>query len=596
MATFSEDILQSYYDTRNYEGAIDYLSSFQGKDYSSQVQINNIISNLKVKAAKQKSYVNSLGEDNYEAFEFMQGVNGNGTIPYNRNITYQDGTVVKYRNKWGQEYTKNLNSLKSNNGNDITSIAIDINGEDNFNKFKSELGIENINNNDLGITYKALGNDQHRIIVSKANNNLYKTVNAANRITERNFWDIFNNIGSYVTAGTTTGGVGGGLIAGPLGVVAGGLLGAGTGLLTGAIDESIKAVTNRNRLNVKGLDANGNIYSEDEFNSSNLKKAISTVNDAKEIYDKALSNYQKETNFTSESVETQFLGAGHAEAYDAKRRGLINQATYDAIVKNWHDAYDTLIRRADFAQYPVYAWSLDSGQGKVLTKINNTDAPDLQAEVLSAMKDGRVDYGLSIINGELGTKIVITPEPEKSGSNWSKKKGEVYKEIFIPGLHDGTAEDAFNRDTKTMSAKQNADMKRWNYELNLTNGATVGYNQIYGSYKKTYKNGEEQFTSIPEAELLYNLNESNVIDQSVNEVLANLDNNGKLFDRAKDGSLIEISIDQMLLILSTAGANELYPQGSITDSQRVLLQNELYKKMRNKFDAQYKTIKQNRNS
>ena len=95
------------------------------------------------------------------------------------------------------------------------------------------------------------------------------------------------------------------------------------------------------------------------------------VNRANEIYSEINENKEKEQTFTTETVVTQFLGAGHAEAFKALQQGKIDQTTYDKITKNWEDAYDRLVSGADFTKHEVYAWSADSGEGVNLAKVEN---------------------------------------------------------------------------------------------------------------------------------------------------------------------------------------------------------------------------------
>lgn len=584
MANIDKQVLQSYYDSRNYAAAAEYLRTATAKDYRSQQQLNAHIRQLERDAAIQKSLYANLDSSQKEAYEFMQGLNGTGTIPRNRNITV-NGVKTKQTNNYGTNYLNYMNSLKSNDGTALDRIAVDINSDDDLALLSSTLGFDNINSNDMGISYQALGEGKHRVIISRDNKNLYKVLNAVNNISSRSGWDIVDNI-----AGKTAMMAGMGAAAGApfaaVGALPGAIIGAGVGLVGGIGEEIYNATSNSNRFDIYGVDPKGNIYSTNDFNYENLEAAMDEVNKANEIYSEINENKEKEQTFTTETVVTQFLGAGHAEAFKALQQGKIDQATYDKITKNWEDAYDRLVSGADFTKHEVYAWSADSGEGVNLTKVDNANIPDLKGEVLLAMKDGRVSKSLCVKDGEIGTLLTITPQTGKDG-DWSDAKGAVQKQIFIQGLFEGTAEQAFEADTKSKAARQNADMKRWNYEQKLPNGVTVGYSAGTPYIKSPDENGKMAISTISEDDMVRNLNESAILENSVLEVLANLDENDELPYQTINGKRVRPSVESMLNAYSIAATNEMYPKGSTTERERIQYQNNMYNAMRALYDRYY---------
>lgn len=238
--------------------------------------------------------------------------------------------------------------------------------------------------------------------------------------------------------------------------------------------------------------------------------------------------------------------------------------------------YDTLINQADFTQKEVYAWSADSGEGVNLKSVKNELIPDLKGEVMAAMHDNRLTYSLCVSDGELGTLITIAPKAQSGDdkTDWSKKKGEVQKQIWIKGLFEGTAEKAFESDTKTKAARDNADMKKFNYELSLVNGKTVGYKPGTGAYSKTTdKNGNTIYNSISEEEMIHNLNENNIIEEGALAALNSLNNDSNNYNTS--------NIMDRINSLAISATNELYPQGSATDTEREYYANEIYRTMAN---------------
>lgn len=584
MAEINQQILQQYYDTRNYAAAAEYLKTATAKDYRSQQQLNAHIRQLERDAAIQKSIYNGLDDDQKEAYAFMQGLNGVGTIPRNRTITI-NGVKTKEVNRYGTNYLNYMSSLKSNDGTALDRIAIDINSEDDLSRLTSTLGLQNINSNDMGISYQPLVNGKHRIILSRDNKNLYKVLSAVENISSRSGWDILNNIVEKTVLGTGMGAAGGAVVGG-VGAGPGAVVGAGVGLGTGVGEEIVNSLIGSDRFNIYGVAPSGNVYSTDEFNYDNLEAAMEEVSKANDIYKDINLVKESQQTFTTKTVVTQFLGAGHAEAFKALQQGKIDPTTYDKIAQNWEDAYDRLISGADFTKHEVYAWSADSGKGVNLTKVDNADVPDLKGEVLLAMKEGRVSKALCIKDGEIGTLLTIDPQKDKDGK-WSKGKGDIQKQIFIQGLFEGTAEQAFEADTKSKAARQNADMKRWNYEQKLSTGVTVGYSEGSPYMKAPDAKGNMFISSISEEDMVRNLNENAILENSVLEVLANIDENGELPYQTINGRRVRPTIESMLNAYSIAATNELYPKGSTTERERIQYQNNMYNAMQALYNRYY---------
>lgn len=584
MADINQEILQQYYDSRNYAAAAEYLKTATAKDYRSQQQLNAHIRQLERDAAIQNSIYTGLDANQKEAYVFMQGMNGAGTIPRNRTITI-NGVQTQEVNSYGTNYLNYMNSLRSNDGTALDKIAINVNSDDDLALLTSSLGFQNINSNDLGISYQSLGEGKHRILLSRDNKNLYKVLNAVNNISSRSGLDIANNIAGKTAVMAGIGGAGGAMFAG-VGAIPGTIVGGAVGLGGGIVEEIYNAVTNSNRFDIYGVAPSGKVYSTDEFNYNNLEAAMSEVNKANEIYSSINANKEKEQTFTTETVVTQFLGAGHAEAFKALQQGRIDQTTYDKITKNWEDAYDRLISGADFTKHEIYAWSADSSEGVNLTKVDNANVPDLKGEVLLAMKEGRVAKSLCVKDGEIGTLLTITPQTDKNGE-WSEGKGDVQKQIFIQGLFEGTAEQAFEADTKSKAVRQNADMKRWNYEQKLSNGVTVGYSSGSPYIKAPDSNGNMAISAITEEDMVRNLNESVILENSVLEVLSNLDENGELPYQTINGRRIRPTVESMLNAYSIAATNEMYPKGSTTERERIQYQNNMYNAMKSLYDRYY---------
>lgn len=583
MAQFNPQELQVYFDTRNYAGAANYLRKTKAKDYTSQLALNSKIHDLEKLAAKQKSIYSNLDNDQQQAYDFMSAMFGEGSIPRNR-VYIENGQERTQVNNYGTEYLNKTSNLKSNKGSNINRIAIDIENDDDLEALSKSLGYGNINDNTLGISVINLGkNKGNRLIIDSSNKNLYKVLSATNKLSDKSSLDIINNIGGEATKwGLGTGAIGAtiGSVVPGVGTTAGGAIGGLGGMLVGIIkggtDEISNAIYRSNKYKIKGIDSKGKLYDDGDFNYGDLQDAIEIGDKANSIMEDVKATKTRQQNFVAESVVSNFLGAGHAEAYKLYQQHKIDANTYNKIQDNWKKAYDTLINQADFTQKEVYAWSADSGEGVNLKSVKNELIPDLKGEVMAAMHDNRLTYSLCVSDGELGTLITIAPKAQSGDdkTDWSKKKGEVQKQIWIKGLFEGTAEKAFESDTKTKAARDNADMKKFNYELSLVNGKTVGYKPGTGAYSKTTdKNGNTIYNSISEEEMIHNLNENNIIEEGALAALNSLNNDSNNYNTS--------NIMDRINSLAISATNELYPQGSATDTEREYYANEISRTMAN---------------
>ncbi len=590
MAEFNSQELQVYFDTRNYAGAADYLRKTKAKDYASQLALNSKIHDLEKLAAKQKSIYADLDSDQQQAYDFMSAMSGEGGIPRTR-VYKENGQERRQVNNYGTEYLNRISNLKSDDGNNINRIAIDIENDDDLKALSESLGYGNIYDNTLGISVVSLGKDKgNRLIIDSSNKNLYKLLSATNKLSDKSGWDIFNNMSNeaikFGSIGALPGATIGSIVPG-IGTMAGGAIGGLGGMLVGLVkggsDEISDAVYRSNKYKIKGIDSQGKLYDDGDFNYGDLQDAIEIGDKANNIMEDVKATKTRQQNFVAESVVSNFLGAGHAEAYKLYQQHKIDADTYNKIQDNWKKAYDTLINQADFTQKEVYAWSADSGEGVNLKPVKNELIPDLKGEVMSAMHDNRVTYSLCVSDGELGTLITIAPKAESGDdkTDWSKKKGEVQKQVWIKGLFEGTAERAFESDTKTKAARDNADMKKFNYELSLVNGNTVGYKPGTGAYSKsTDKNGNTIYTSISEEEMIHNLNENNIIEEGALAALNSLNNDSNNYNTN--------NIMDRINSLAISATNELYPQGSATDTEREYQANRIAIVMANLVERYYK--------
>ena len=559
MEQYNEQTLNSYFQRNDLYGAADYLSKCKAKDARSQIELNNRIRQLRKDAEIQKAYTSRLDQEGKDAFYFTNGLR-NGNIPH---TTYDDNgnTINNTANSYGDKYINIINNLKVNDdderaGQRINTIRLEWANDELYNSFINNLNIQDINNNTLGLKHSINKEGAHLVDISVNNTNLAKVLNSANNVDD-NFW-------LNVAAATATGGATGAGIGSMVPV-----LGTGIGATVGSFVFGLAAAfgTEPKAYKITGL-GNGFTAPKGTFNSNTLNDLVNLVNEAEEI-DKENKKEIQTGKTTEEITISQFLGAGHAQAYKACVSGAITSDQYDKIVEERTKTYDRLLSLADLTQYDVYKAEQSNKGNFVMQQMDNTERADLMKILSVALHDKRVTYAAAMKGGEVGTYITIAAAKDKNG-NLSSGKTEQFTHIFIPGLFKSSCDEVINSDTKTMAALDNADMKRFQYGKRLHNGTYVGYNDELGHYSITKdENGKEIKQPISEDEMLQNLNREHIIDMSVDQIIFQLDNvNNKT------------SIEDFCKLAANAGTNDLYPAGVYTENERIhqqrLLYNDIY--------------------
>ena len=87
--------------------------------------------------------------------------------------------------------------------------------------------------------------------------------------------------------------------------------------------------------------------------------------------------------------------------------------------------------------------------------------------------------------------------------------------------------------------------------------------------------------------MLRNLNESAILESSVLEILANLDDNGELPYQTINGKRVKPTVESMLNAYSIAATNEMFPKGSTTERERIQYQNNMYNAMQALYKRYY---------
>lgn len=581
---YNYDELVKYYNTRNYQGAIDYLNSFEfeGKD---AVMVRRELSKLeRNKAIDESMRRNLIGED-AEAFNFMDGLNTN-YVDRTRNGTYADGTTFKTKNAYGDKYIDYINNLRTKDGNLVNAISIEIDNKDALTQLQSELGITDLRNNDLGFKLSAGSDGKYNLNIGVNNTNLYKVYNAVCKLNKADA-GVYAGIGAGI--GATASGI--------AGFFSMGLGWLGTTVTTGMGAALGYGIAHRiNDLHIKAI-ANGKTYDDSEFDYDNLRDAIGVVNEAKEKYDE-IQNRTLNVDTYSELSVSGFKSAAHAKAFNDRMAGRYNSSQFEDMNKQLDDMMINLIAGGSFADKKVYAYGNNEGdvedgeikKGITLEEIKNTDSENVKNEILLAMNDKRCTYSMATKDGAIGTLFTITADEDK-GNNISDKYGNRRLEVFVEGFTMGDAEAYYESDTKTKSARDNADMKKLGYAMTLSNNRKIGYENGI-PYEEVYNKNTKKFerTQISEEEALQSLNESAIIDRSIDYILQNYNSDTGNVEIEDTEGYKSYSLQEILNTVTENSLNELYPKGAYSKKERdmkkvlfysALIQN-LNKGMRNK--------------
>lgn len=561
---YNYDELEKYYNTRNYQGAIDYLNQFdfEGDD---AIAVRNEISSLKRNLAIEQSIKERLVGEDADAFNFIRGLQNN-YIDRDRTGTYADGSEFKTKNPYGTKYQNYINNLRTKDNTPINGLVVEIDNKDALTELQNMLKENGADDDYYGISFQPSSNGKYKAIAKTNNTSLNKLYNAVKDV------QAGHNRGA-VAAGGIAGTLIGGILAGiptlGLGAVEGGIGG-------GAVGASIAGfLSNINSdFEIKGL-SNGKTYDTSDFNYGQLEDAINLVNDAEkkynEINDKFVNN-----NPASEISVSGYMGLGHAQAVKDWQAGKISKSELEEVTKLWEDALPNLISNASFADKKVYVWGNQDGDtekgeittGKLLNRVKNTDAENVKHEILLAMKEGRCKYSMATKDGQIGTMFSIAADEDKS-NNVSDKYGNRAMDIFVEGLYRGDAEEYYEQDSKTKAARSNADMKKIGYGMELSNGVTVGY-QDGIPYMQQYNSSTKTMDKVPisEDDVLTNLNESAIIDQTTDLIIKHFNTTTKKIEQEGANGTNEYTLKDFLDAISTATVNELYPKGQYSKKER----------------------------
>lgn len=593
MAKYNSETLQKYLGNRDLYGAAQYMKSvdIDNLDADKQRQFYDTLDSLERQAAKEAGYLKNLDQDGIEAYNFTQSLNGIGNRPYTH--VENEGTPEEFKitNSYGDRYNNIVNNLvvsdKNNKfyGQHINSLDIEI-SEPYYNAFCNSLDIKDIEDNQLGLRHTRTKNGNYIISIDTDNNNLAKVLKATYGLEHYNEdigkgmlsgglkGSILGAMSAFIAGGGT--GAIAGTTAGPIGTLIGAVIGGLAGMFLGGTGSAAgykqpyKISGAGNGFKVDSDDfkimtiAGGGVYRNDE-RLRNLVKVVDDATNKANLDQETVGNQE----VTDELIVSQYFGAGDAKLQEMYQNGKLDRVTYNSLRKERFDKYSNLLAQADFTQYEVYSINdgdFDEDKGRTMTKIEkSSERANLKDIVDMAMQDGRVIFNTGAAGGKLGTVITILPKADKG--EYSSKTAYKGQRIFVPDLFQSTAEESLKADTKFMAQADYGDMKHWNYGKRLHTGEYVGYSEEIGPYViKKSDDGKDVKIPVSDSEVLHKLNEQNIISVGVRATLNDL----KTSESSEHA-------DAYAKVFAMAAIEELYPNTSHSERERIKCFNEIYK-------------------
>lgn len=533
---FDKDKLNNYFDNADYYGAANYLESLTTKDVKSRIELNKKIRELRRMAEHQEGFVNNIrreyGKDATDAYVFLHKLKNGASMDINdpniddniknnkfiKDYSAINDLYVANRNKSGQLYIPDTLQIELyGNGANLLEQEL-LNSKELQGKTLKDFGILK--------TKDGLNVDIHSPYLDV----VFRKLNSVNDELEGqdkddNFVSDFIEVAKYmVMLGDTDKPKEG---SAPY----------------GSTDRYYKLYLCNTQNNIKEDITD----SERHKDLLKIKDALGSAKSLEKQYNEQFSK----KNVIEETYVSQFLGAGHIQAYNMLKNGKIDIDDYNKIVKERQETYDRLIQQTDLTQYKVYATDVESdntfesiidskiGPGAYaeimgtkkrdetsMHELDNYDRRDLTKDLLVAIKDKRVTYSAAMVGGEMGTYITITPDIDEKTGRPKEGSSAKYRRIFIPHLFESSCEEALNADTRSMAVRDLTDISRYNYIKTLSDGNTLRYSTdgiiILNDRTQFQEGGTKGIRGISKDEALLLLDRDNAIDQSVDAILAQL--------------------------------------------------------------------------
>ena len=454
MNEYSQDVYQQLINSYDFNGAIDYLKQFTPKSYQDKIRVDSEIRNLQRQASIYNHIQQSM-PDGGESFMFASAIENNTPLPDRKTNSYT------------KQYQDNIDYFmcEPRTKKRADYISITLSDDKALNSFNNKLGVtKDTYSDDIQLTYK----NGHPIITVPKNANIPSIIKAAQfAISDGCFVQQTLNTGETVWKSTGR----------PL-----------QQITINGVDKDGNVISTATNRGYKGIDRVGGHITEVNteridgltFNFKNIDDLYKIAKEKRDEYMAANKTIDTDETLTI----TPYLGHGHARLHELFSKGLINAEDYKKYLDVIKDQYNTLLEQTPLDNYEV--WSYETGDdSRELMPIEDAQK---RGEITEAIRIGiankTLSYSAAMRDGVHGAYIRIAPQvDEKTGE---LKEGTFNKEriVWVPGLFKSSCDESFNANTKTKAVTDAADMRRWGYDKELSDGSIISNVTNHGGIVK----------------------------------------------------------------------------------------------------------------
>lgn len=428
MDGYNSAIYNSYIRNNDYVGLADYISQFKPKD--------------KVQREELKQYVNTLKRYGHIASAVInntQSTEERDLVSFN---LQRENGLYGIKNKYAQEYGKNLNNI---GGNKASYIDYEFADDDSYTKFinNSNLNIGGYDKNNPTSSYHYMNNGRHTIRIQKTAFNNSKFFDALNK-----------GLDSLIVPVT----------------------------VTGSVSAFIPSYTDIiPYFKSTSYDENGNQLDSKFGYFKAQADCAKLVNSAESTYKNTLNKCYSKV-MPSELVSMGYMCDAQRQLNEGAKNGTITEAYYNLNTKIIKDYYDTQLKQLSLTHYDVYAIG-ENETSQTFNAIGNEDKGKYTALIRAAAKQDRVTVGAGMAGGRVGTIITIAPKLDEKGN--FGKEGNAGYQFFVPGLFEEDARNVMDKDDNAKVMVDLAEHQAFNTPYKLVEG---GYIKDFDGNGATFTN------------------------------------------------------------------------------------------------------------
>lgn len=484
---YDEETANNFLAQSDYYGLVTYLTQFEMDNPVEQSEWNAHVCSIRTKGT---IYNNMLkNSDDKDAIIFTSGL--------------QQG-YVNEETKYGQQYTKALQSIGSTNDENATGLKVRFQDDETYSNFLLNLGLSEKELEDKNLT---LGQENgiRTLSVDKSNTFIPTILQSLYNIKPSRILKTVNDLGQIMSQSSKS-------------------------------TQMPVMYSEFNENNIFGFDVIGLNAEEKEIKNSNipihkLNRINNIVQRAKDKYNQVSDGINKDP-IQNELITSDFKGARHQKLIGFLNNKQIDRNTFNDYEKRIDEFYKSEIANAGFTKYNVYL------EGKLNNFEEITDPEEkqkLEEQVRqSILNNKNVTYQAAMSGNMFGTLITIPAIPDNKSKelpeqgNLKNLNTNAQYRVFIPGLFDDDAEKSFDRDTQTRAIKQHYLLKINDGTQYLSDGSSITNITEDGGILKDIKTGKD--IPLTTSEILKYLDREYLLEDAISHY-------GREYNEIKDRKL-----------------------------------------------------------